>query len=156
MGHFEYFNFQEYQEDIAGAIVSCLTTWLPLFLESTEEELRAKLREVISEHIRSDFPNCRLAALKYAEALIGEQDMDLRWQLIQASGDDRDAIRTEALRQLEKSLQKPAPPTSVIIGSLWSSLQKDYRRNSSSETDGAARVDPSYNNLVHQNVSKIA
>uniref|UniRef100_A0A1I7TME9 Proteasome-associated protein ECM29 homolog n=1 Tax=Caenorhabditis tropicalis TaxID=1561998 RepID=A0A1I7TME9_9PELO len=141
----------ENNEDVSGAIVSCLTTWLPIYLEAEEEEKRAKLREVISEYIQSERPNCRLAALKYAEALIGENDMDLRWILIQSSGDQRDSIRSEALRQLEKSLQKPTPPTSILIGALWSSLQRDYRHIHGG-TDG--NIASYYNNFIHQNASK--
>ncbi|CAP35853.1 Protein CBG18387 [Caenorhabditis briggsae] len=138
-------------EDVSSAIVSCLTTWLPLFLESEKAELRTRLREFISEYINSESPNCRLAALKYAEALIGENDMNLRWILIQSAGDQRDSIRSEALRQLEKSLQKPTPPPSVIIGALWSSLHKDYRRAANETTNTTVNT---YNSLVHQIASK--
>ncbi|CAO4369371.1 unnamed protein product [Caenorhabditis nigoni] len=138
-------------EDVSSAIVSCLTTWLPLFLESEKAELRTRLREFISEYINSESPNCRLAALKYAEALIGENDINLRWILIQSAGDQRDSIRSEALRQLEKSLQKPTPPPSVIIGALWSSLHKDYRRAANETTNTTVNT---YNSLVHQIASK--
>ncbi|EGT34870.1 hypothetical protein CAEBREN_22673 [Caenorhabditis brenneri] len=150
MGVFNELEF-EHNEDVAGAIVSCLTTWLPMFLEPAEEAKRAQLREGISERIQSDHPSCRLAALKYAEALIGENDMDLRYRLILSSGDQRDSIRTEALRQLEKSLLKPTPPTSLLIGALWSSLQKDYHHN---RVEGEHHSGQTFDITVHQNASK--
>lgn len=143
---------KEHNEDMSAAMVSCLTTWLPLFLESENRSSRANLTSAISDHISSELPNCRLAALKFAEALIGEDDMDLRWVLIQSAGDQRDSIRSEAMRQLEKSLQKPLPPASLIIGALWSSLQKDIHRPSNG--NGGEKAAPVYNSLIHQTASR--
>lgn len=135
---------------MSGSIGSCLTSWLPVIIELENEDLKAALRKTIMEYIVSDKPSCRLVSLKYAEALIGQDDMDLRWMLLKASGDPRDPIRSEAFRQLEKSLQKPVPPAPLIIGFLWSSLQKDFRKNRAEATQ------PAYNSLVHQNVRTVA
>uniref|UniRef100_A0A8R1HP39 Proteasome-associated protein ECM29 homolog n=1 Tax=Caenorhabditis japonica TaxID=281687 RepID=A0A8R1HP39_CAEJA len=147
---FDSLEFED-TDDVASSIGSCLSTWLPMFLQSEKAEIRVFLKDVIREYITSQRPACRLVSLKYAEALLGEDDMDLRWMLLQASGDSRETIQSEAIRQLEKSLEKPSPPVPLLIGAIWSSLQKDFSENTN---ENERRAELCFSHKIHQICSK--
>ncbi|KAF1762207.1 hypothetical protein GCK72_010469 [Caenorhabditis remanei] len=135
-------------EDVASAIAACLISWIPLFAEAKDQELRQKTTTVISEIMMSKENHARMVAMKYAEVMMGDGNTTLLWNLIRSAGDNRDTIRSEAFRQLEKSLEKHSPHTSSIIEGFWKNLHPDFPPNKGEGTL------PLFNILIHQAASR--
>ncbi|KAK5969483.1 hypothetical protein GCK32_003532, partial [Trichostrongylus colubriformis] len=111
-------------DDVAYAVVDCLTQWLEGFRKLTDQSLNEKLKTLIQEFLTHENSKCRLIALKYMEAFLKSDEIDLRWMLLQACGDDRDEIRGEATRLLDVSL-KVDVPVEVVVSYLWEHLKGD-------------------------------
>ncbi|VDL63938.1 unnamed protein product, partial [Nippostrongylus brasiliensis] len=71
-------------DDVAYAVIDCLTQWLEGFRSLKDPTLMEKLKSLIQEFINS---KCRLIALKYMEAFLTSDEVDLRWMLLQSCGD---------------------------------------------------------------------
>ncbi|KIH42547.1 hypothetical protein ANCDUO_27468, partial [Ancylostoma duodenale] len=114
----------EAPEDVAYAVVDCLTQWLDGFRKLKNVTLMEKLKALIQEFITHENSKCRLIALKYMEAFLTSDEVGLRWMLLQACGDSRDEIRGEATRLLDVSLQVEVP-TELVVSYLWDQLKVD-------------------------------
>uniref|UniRef100_A0A914UY02 Uncharacterized protein n=2 Tax=Plectus sambesii TaxID=2011161 RepID=A0A914UY02_9BILA len=104
-------------DEVAGAIVDCLTTWLPVFSSVRDVSTRTILQALIGTYVAHDSPKCRLVSLKYIEALLQSPDVESRWMLCNAYGDSREDIRKEALRllQLSLSVSSYVPPFALVV-----------------------------------------
>ncbi|KAK6060272.1 protein, SNF2 family [Cooperia oncophora] len=111
-------------DDVAYAVVDCLTQWLEGFRKLTDQSLDVKLKLLIQEFLTHENSKCRLIALKYMEAFLTSADFDLRWMLLLACGDNRDEIRGEASRLLDVSLKVDVPAEAVVLY-LWECLKGD-------------------------------
>uniref|UniRef100_A0A1I7XTF6 MMS19 nucleotide excision repair protein n=1 Tax=Heterorhabditis bacteriophora TaxID=37862 RepID=A0A1I7XTF6_HETBA len=74
-------------EDIAYAMIDCLISWLPGFCKLDSPEVAKKLKILIEVYAVHDNSKCRMVALKYVEALLSSEEMDLKWMLLNACGD---------------------------------------------------------------------
>ncbi|KAK6009072.1 HEAT repeat protein, partial [Ostertagia ostertagi] len=111
-------------DDVAYAVVDCLTQWLEGFRKLTDQSINEKLKSLIQEFLTHENSKCRLIALKYMEAFLSSDEIDLRWMLLQACGDNRDEIRGEATRLLDVSL-KVDVPIEKVASYLWDHLKVD-------------------------------
>ncbi|EYC10218.1 hypothetical protein Y032_0057g2826 [Ancylostoma ceylanicum] len=123
IGH-TFKSIAEAPEDVAYAVVDCLTQWLDGFRKLKDVTLMEKLKALIQEFITHENSKCRLIALKYMEAFLTSDEVGLRWMLLQACGDSRDEIRGEATRLLDVSLQTEVP-IELVVSYLWEQLKVD-------------------------------
>ncbi|ETN80439.1 hypothetical protein NECAME_09169 [Necator americanus] len=114
----------EAPDDVAYAVVDCLTQWLDGFRKLKDVALQEKLKTLIQEFIIHENSKCRLIALKYMEGFLTSDEVELRWMLLQACGDSRDEIKGEATRLLDVSLQVEVP-VKLVVFYLWDHLKTD-------------------------------
>ncbi|CAD6185669.1 unnamed protein product [Caenorhabditis auriculariae] len=142
------------EEDVGYAIVDCLVSWLPAFCQAAaqqSEKTSLILREFIAAHVAHENAKCRLVALKYIEALINENEMELKWMLLKTAGDNRDEMRQEATRLLDLSLHRAVPAIPLVVVDLWTRLENDIEDNDGLEKLSSKQA---YSNLIHEACSK--
>uniref|UniRef100_A0A183GVE7 RICTOR_N domain-containing protein n=1 Tax=Heligmosomoides polygyrus TaxID=6339 RepID=A0A183GVE7_HELPZ len=124
---------------------------LEAFRKSSDRSLTEKLKSLIQEFITHENSRCRLIALKYTEAFLSSDDIDLRWMLLQSCGDNRDEIRNEASRLLDVSLRMRIS-IEVVITYLWDHLCADIidPETGKEKTSSSQAFSP----LVHQMCSR--
>nr|CDJ87643.1 HEAT domain containing protein [Haemonchus contortus] len=138
-------------DDVAYAVIDCLTQWLDGFRKLTDQSLNEKLKALVQEFLTHENSKCRLIALKYMEAFLSSDEMDLRWMLLRACGDSRDEIRGEATRLLEVSL-KVDVPVEMAVFYLWNHLKDDIvdSETGKEKSPSSQSISP----LIHQMSSR--
>jgi hypothetical protein len=138
-------------EEVASAIVDCLTTWLPVFSSMQDVAAMKILQALIGTYVAhvlanvteeiimtsvQESPKCRLVSLKYIEALLSSSDVESRWMLCNAYGDSREDIRKEALRllQLSLSVSSTVPSFAVVVGLFADKLFSQGRAKITNDT----------------------
>ncbi|WKX98489.1 hypothetical protein Q1695_013850 [Nippostrongylus brasiliensis] len=137
-------------DDVAYAVIDCLTQWLEGFRSLKDPTLMEKLKSLIQEFIAHENSKCRLIALKYMEAFLTSDEVDLRWMLLQSCGDSRDEIRSEAIRLLNVSL-KVDVSVEAALSYLWAHLSGDIvdPESGKEKSPSAQQISP----IIHQMTS---
>lgn len=67
--------------------MECLNSWRGAFTTTEDSTVLEKLKDIVKANIAHENNRTRLSAIKYAEALLGTGNMEVRWLLIRGAGD---------------------------------------------------------------------